>query len=244
MKDAMQRNVHQLLDAAVQRGQCDIVQDIATPYACQNILDFYGIPQSDRELLTPWIADYRGLVAGTIGTTVSIPQQLLEALFSVGNLMTYLRRLMQQRCRIPQDDFFQSLITAGNHYEVLQEEDRIINYALLLIVGQDTITHTISTGVLTLLQHAEQLQQCQDDPSLFAQACNEILRYDGPIRLLVRFPTEDVVVGGKHIKAGQQVTLLLSAANHDLTMFSEPHRFNIHRSDPWMFGNSFCTHAS
>jgi cytochrome P450 len=231
MSMAMQRNIHQLLDKSLERGHCDIVQDIANPYAGQNILDFYGIPQADRASLTPWIADYKALIEGKIGAPVSTPRRLLQALFSIGNLMNYFRRLIEQRTHAPEDDFLQSLITASEQYAFLQEDDRLINYALLLIIGQETITHTITNGINALLCHREQLQHCLDDPSLFLQAINEILRYDGPIQSLTRFAKEDMVVGGKQIKVGQRIILSVSAANRDPALFHEPQRFDIYRSE-------------
>ena len=55
------------------------------------------------------------------------------------------------------------------------------------------------------------------------------MRWDGPTNGLVRVAARDIEIGGKTIKEGQRVFLMINAANRDAEMFPEPDRFDITR---------------
>ncbi len=232
--DAFSSRIQQCMDRVLvslqRKGELEVIREVAYPFTSRCMLDLFGIAEEDRQQCSQWTRDYMDLVEGNIDA----PKKLVQALFSVGELVSYLRKIIAQRGKHPKDDFLQALIRTQEQEGILQsgllhEEDLLINYALLLIVGQKTVVHTISNGLLALLQHPEQLQQLKDDPTLFAPAITEILRYDGPVKILVRFAREDCEIGGKSMKAGQRIIASTSAANRDPEYFSEPDTFDMHR---------------
>jgi hypothetical protein len=101
--------------------------------------------------------------------------------------------------------------------------------ALMLFAGHETTTTLISSGMLALLENPDQLELLRDDPSLADKAVEEMLRYDGPIKVLIRWVTQDTRLGGEEIKAGERVYLLLQAANRDSEKFADADRFDIQR---------------
>jgi cytochrome P450 len=100
----------------------------------------------------------------------------------------------------------------------------------MLFAGHETTTTLISTGVVTLLQHPEQLAALKaDSQGLTATTVEEILRYEGAIKVLIRWVTEDFELRGKRIEAGQRVYLLPGSANRDPERFSDPDVVDIAR---------------
>lgn len=89
----------------------------------------------------------------------------------------------------------------------------------------------IGNGTLALLRNPEQLARLRDDPSIAPDAVEELLRYESPVQLVIRFPREDVVVRDKLIPKGARVMLLLGAANHDPARFADPDVLDLGRGD-------------
>ena len=115
---------------------------------------------------------------------------------------------------------------------MLNEEELDANVMLLLAAGHETTTNLIGNGLLALLQHPDQLQKLRDDPAaLVERAVEELLRYNSSIQGTVRLATEDLELGGKQIRAGQFVVLLLGAANRDPAQFSDPDRLDVTRDE-------------
>src|ERR1019366_1438669 len=91
--------------------------------------------------------------------------------------------------------------------------------------------HLLSNGLLALLRNPDQLARWKDNPALAPYAVAELLRYDSPIKLNVRHPTEDIEIEGKRLEAGQEVIMLLGSANHDPDQFAHPDQLDLGRAE-------------
>jgi len=89
----------------------------------------------------------------------------------------------------------------------------------------------IGNGLLTVLQHPDQLQELRGDVSLIPSAVEEMLRFESPIQHTARMTTEDLELGGKQIHKRQAVIAVLGAANRDPERFTDPDQFDINRQD-------------
>ena len=122
-----------------------------------------------------------------------------------------------------------ALIAADEGGNFLSEDELLATCTILIQAGHETTANLISNGLLALLNHPDQLAQLRSDPSLAESAVEEILRYNGSVHRLKRTVTEDVEFGGKSLKKGQLVYLVMGSANRDPAVFSEPQSFNILR---------------
>jgi cytochrome P450 len=103
---------------------------------------------------------------------------------------------------------------------------------LLLVAGFETTANLIGNGVLALLEHPEQLELLRSKPHLAGQAIEEILRWNGPIKMapVLRFTTCDMRIGDATVPGGGEAVLLsYGAGNRDPARFAEPDRFEILR---------------
>ena len=135
----------------------------------------------------------------------------------------------QRRTEAPRDDLT-SLILAGNFGDgPMSDLEFGIFFVQLVTAGNDTTKTMLSAGLLALLQHPEQMAEVRADVSLLPGAVEEILRYENPLHYFRRTATADSVLHGTEIAAGDKVLMYYTSANRDETVFTDPHRFDIHR---------------
>ena len=104
--------------------------------------------------------------------------------------------------------------------------------ALMLFAGHETTTTTITSAVLKLLiADPDQLALLRADPRrLAARRVEEVLRFEGAIKVLHRWVIEDLEIRGRQIAPGDRVLLVPAAANRDPEKFADPDRVDITRS--------------
>lgn len=111
----------------------------------------------------------------------------------------------------------------------LTDQELIATCVLLLVAGHETTVNLIGNVVRLLLQHPEQLARLREHPELAASAIEEALRFESPVQSTGRIAARDFELGGKTIRRGQNVNVLLGAANRDPDQFRDPERFDIAR---------------
>ncbi len=114
----------------------------------------------------------------------------------------------------------------------------------MITAGNDTTVTMIVGGIWALLQHPDQLAELRADPSLIPGAVEEILRWRNPLHYFRRTATEDTVLSGTQIAAGDKVAMYYTSANRDEKVFADPQAFDIHRNpNPQLsfgIGEHFC----
>lgn len=222
-----QRIVDGVLDR-VRETQCmDVIRDLAYPLPVIVIAEMLGLPVEDRERLKGWSDDLAGFVG-----QFDFPREKLPRLArSLVELKAYLGEVAAERRRRPGSDLISGLLAAEEKGDVLDKEELLANCVLLLFAGHETTTELIGNGLTALLRHPEQLAKLRADPSLIGSAVEELLRYDSPAQITVRAAREDLETGGKRIREGESVILMLGAANRDPGQFPEPDRLEIARRE-------------
>jgi cytochrome P450 len=203
------------------------------------IAELLGIPPADRRLFHAWSADLVQLLDPLQGNGgLGPPRRANHELFA------YFKPLLAERRANPRDDLLSAMIAAETDGESLSELDLLALSTLLLVAGHETTANLIANAVIALLRHPDERKRLQDDPELITSAVDEFLRYDGPIQLTDRAVREDCEIGGRQIRKGQVVAVVLAAANRDPDRFSDPDRLDLGRSDNHHLafgqGNHFC----
>jgi cytochrome P450 len=103
-------------------------------------------------------------------------------------------------------------------------------FVQLVTAGNDTTKTMLSSGLLALLQHPDQLAELRADPTLVADAVEEILRWANPLHYFRRTATVDTELSGQAIAAGDKVAMYYTSANRDEAVFEDPQRFDVHRT--------------
>jgi len=157
--------------------------------------------------------------------------------------------IADRRAKPPQDDLVSILCHAEIDGEKLDDESLVQETLLILIGGDETTRHVISTGMLALMEHPDQRAILAGaDAATMTTGVEELLRWVTPIKNMSRTVTRDVEVGGQVLHEDDQLILLYPSANRDAAVFDDPYTLNVRR-DPnphlaFGFGTHFCLGAS
>lgn len=219
--------VESCLDRVAERGEMDIVADLALPVPSTLICEMMGVPLADREKFTQWTAEAtHGLAAGMA------PPEVLDRAREAGlALAAYFESLIAERRANLRDDILSGLIRAQEEGDSLSPGELISQAIGLLIAGFETTIGLIANGARAFVTHPDQIAALRANPELIAGAVDECLRFESPIVLTVRILHEDAEFGGKLIPCDAIVWGLLAAANRDPARFPDPDRFDITRCD-------------
>jgi len=232
MRPHIKRLLEGLLDDQQAAGRMDVMRDVAYPLPATVIMELLGLPLERRPQFKQWSSD----VFATIGVVRRDSEVMTKGLEGLEQAADFLRHFHDQIEKEPKGDLFTALAMVVEEGNRLSREELYANILMLLSAGQETTTNLIGNGTFALLTHPDQMQKLRDDPTLIANAVEEMLRYDNPAQVAYRVAAEDVEVGSKTIRRGEIVNLLLGAANRDPEHFRDPDRFDITRPEIHQIG--------
>ena len=229
-----------LLERVVERGEFDFIGEFAGPLPALVIMDMLGVP---RDAL-PRVKRLSDDMALFIGSSRMSAEKYDIAEAATREMAAYFRDMIAARRAEARDDLLSELVHLDEAGDRLNEDELIATCILLLFAGHETTTHHIANGLRALLQFPHALRGLREDPSLAADAVEELLRFDGPNGAQVRIVREAQTLHGKHLKPGDRVFILLNAANRDPRAYAEPDRVDLRRNGPphlaFGFGQHIC----
>ena len=217
----------ELVDAmAAQQGPVDLVQSFAYPLPVRVICALLGVPPEDEAIFTDWSRGIARSVDPSILRTPAIDAGIAEAR---AGLRAYLGDLLAARRRTPGDDLLSALAAVDADGDRITSREVVALAQLLLVAGHETTVNLIGNGMLALLRAPDQLALLRRSPELVGPAVDEFLRFDGPVQITQRVVIKDMEVVGCPVKGGDEIMLVLGAANRDPAAFPEPHRLDVTR---------------
>lgn len=210
---------HDLIDQ-FPAGEFDLLEHFAQKLPVIIIARLLGVPEAKAPQLLAWSnAMVRMYMAGRSCADEDAAARAAQA-FS-----DYLRGYVEERRTRPADDLITLLIAAEEDGERLSTSELITTCILLLNAGHEATVHTIGNGVKAALESGLRPENVDD-------FCEEILRFDPPLHMFTRYAMEDVEAFGHSFARGDEVGLLLGAANHDPDIYTDPARFDPARRGP------------
>ena len=176
----------------------ELIGDLAFPLPFAVISEMLGMPETDSAQLREW--------SGTLVRSLEpiVDPELIRAIAQAGDRMRdFTAEAISWKRRQPGDDLLSALIAAEEGGDVLSDDELIDQVMLLYIAGHETTVNLIGNGTLALLRRPAQLELLRADPSLDANAVEELLRYDPPVQMTRRITLEDVEIGGQVIEAAR-----------------------------------------
>ncbi|MGA1244130.1 MAG: cytochrome P450 [Ilumatobacteraceae bacterium] len=248
LRPRVQQLVDDVLDRAASQGGFELVDELAFPIPFQVISDLLDMPTNRADELRDW---------SQIITLALEPTATLEYLdrgdAAFAELIPYLIDVVESRRRSPGDDLLSALLAVEDQGDTLSMPELMSFVVLLYIAGHETTVNLIGNSVNALLNHPDQLAAWHADPSIGSRAVDECLRFDGPVQQTVRVPMVPVTYQGLDgpivVDPGTIVTTVLGAADHDPTVFADPHslrldRPNANRHVAFAAGIHYCLGAS
>ncbi len=222
-RERIQTITNDLLDAVQDKGEMDLVDDLAFPLPIIVITEMLGIPPEDRLKFRAW--------SNSVIEASGNPEEFRKQREKLREFQEYLRFLSNEKRNHLSDDLLSLLIRTEEAGDKLSEGELISMVFLLLVAGHETTVNLISNGALALMTHPEQMQALREHPGMLKPAIEEFLRFHGPLMTATqRWANEDVELAGKLIRKSDYVVVILASANHDPAAFHNPDDLDITRS--------------
>ena len=208
---------HDLIDA-LPAGAFDLLPSFAQKLPVIVIARLLGVPESMADDLLRWSNAMVGMYMA--GRTRAMEDRAIAATL---DFTAFLKGYVEARRADPRDDLITHLIAAEMEGDRLSTDELIATCILLLNAGHEATVHTIGNGVKALLE--TKTPRTALTPDHIEATVEEILRFDPALHLFTRWCYEDVEVMGQTFRRGDQIGLLLAAANRDPGQWDRPAQF-------------------
>ena len=218
-----------LIDAIIEKGECDFVRDLAAPLPLGIICDMMGIPESQNQ----FVFEQTNVILGLSDPEYVAPgTNPLHRRAHVGQGAH--RADERARRRAPRasrrNDLTSQLLNAEIDGETLTDQEIASFFVLLVVAGNETTRNAISHGMKALCDHPDERRKWAAD---FEGVAPDGGRGDRALGVAVihfrRTCTQDTELGGQKLRAGEKIVLWYNSANRDEGVFADPYRFDVTR---------------
>lgn len=223
----IEANARELIDPIREAGTADLVEDFATHFPINVIVDMLALDKAEHPRFHAWytaIVAYFGNLAQDPGVTAAGHRTRDE-------FAAYMIPVIQERREHPGGDLLSILCSAEIDGTRMTDQDIKSFISILFSAGGETTDKAISGLFGNLLAHPAQLAAVREDRQLVPQALAETLRFTPPVQMIMRETAEDVELSGGVVPAGATVNCLIGAGNRDAGRFADPETFDIFRTD-------------
>ncbi|MDC0737379.1 cytochrome P450 [Cognatishimia sp. SS12] len=220
----------------------DLIDLYASEIPVIVIARLLGVPEDMRSQLLSWSHAMVGMYQAA-----RTPEMEYAAAEAAQAFSDFLRGYIDLRRSQPGDDLISELIAAEEDGTQLSTEELISTCILLLNAGHEASVHTLGNAVKTLLETGADPARLLTNDRV-ATTVEELIRYDPPLHMFTRYAYDTIEVNGVTLKPGDQIALMLGAANRDPAMWEAPGRFNpdrpIQTNMAFGAGRHFCIGAA
>ncbi|BDT92573.1 cytochrome P450 [Nocardia sputorum] len=219
LRAALTERAARIVHEAKKSGSGDFVEQVACELPLQAIAELLGVPQADRRKLFDWSNQMLNYDDPEYGDPAMASTEILG----------YAWNMAEQRRACPVGDIVSELVHADVDGEALGSDEFGFFVILLAVAGNETTRNAITHGMKAFVDHPEQWEVYRQQRPRTAP--DEIVRWATPVTAFQRTATQDLELGGQHIRQGQRLGLFYSSANFDEAGFTDPFTFDVLR-DP------------
>jgi unspecific monooxygenase len=227
LRPAIEALAHRLIDGFEGQGQAELISAFATPLPATVIAEMMGLPAAEGAQLVAWSNDMVRMY-----THAPSRAEAERANASARDFAAFVREEAAARRHSPGEDLLSVLVSAQDDGARLSPDELVSSVILILNAGHEATVHQAGNAVRTILGQAGDPRQLFATPQEATATVEECLRFDAPLHMFTRHVYEPVELPhGPVLRPGDQIGLLLAAANRDPAAFAEPHRFAPGRAD-------------
>jgi len=215
---------HSLIDRIEADGEAELISAYAAPIPVIVIAELLGVPADRADDLLDW--SHKMVAMYQFGRTREQEDAAVAATLAFS---AFLRGYIAERRGKPADDLISTLIAAEEAGDKLTEDELVAACIQLLNAGHEATVHATGNGVKAILESGLAPEALFGTEAASAASVEECLRYDPPLHLFARYALEDLDYRGLTLRKGEQVGLMIGAANRDPVRFVEAGRFDPQR---------------
>lgn len=217
-----------MLDAVDDDPEPDLFAALNAPLPIHTISVMLGIPKESW----PLTVDVSNALVDYLNPIPMEPWDAAEVDRLIGEGAALLNELAESRQAEPQDDLMSALVHASSDEGKLSRFEVVAMAMFLMFAGHETTSGSLGLAMHHLAQNPDQRRLVMDDPSLWPNAVEELLRFDPPLHVDPRAAKRDIEIGGIEIAAGKRVLVMLAAANRDPLRYDRPNELLVDRENP------------
>jgi cytochrome P450 len=235
MRPHIQEMVDHYLSEMIGNGPpADLVHDYALPVPSMVIALLLGVPPEDLGLFQR-------------ETTVGLDQKSTDEqkAQAMAAMFAYIQELVLRKEREPGDDLISRLVTEYVATGQTNHATAAMTSVIMMQAGHETTANMLALGTVVLLQHPDVFERLgqSDDPDVIANIVEELMRYLSIVQSQVdRVATEDLMIGGQLVRAGEFVMMNLLAGNWDAEFVKDPENFDVDRNTRGHLGFGYGGH--
>jgi unspecific monooxygenase len=227
LRPMIEKLANDLIDRIEREGHADLLPAFATPIPVTVIAEMLGVPTSMNDRLLDW--SHRMVAMHMHGRTHEVE---VNANAAAREFSDFLRGYVEKRRRKPGDDIISVLIAARDGEEKLSDAELISSVIQLLNAGHEATVHQTGNGVRAIVAQGGDPRRFFATQEQTVATAEECLRFDAPLHMFRRYAYDRTEVApGVTVNAGEQIGLILGAANHDPAAFASPGKFDPSRAD-------------
>lgn len=216
MEPEIQSTVDGLIDEFIDRGEADLVTELAVPLPLSVITQLYSLDSRQADDIREYSLEFLEHASDAKGREV------------MDRVCAYWTKIFQDRRAEPRGDFISELLRTNE--EIGADDETLANMMFILTyAGHDSTALGLGNTLLYLAEHPDVQRRLIDNPKLITTAVDEILRYETPLHWFPRQLTADTCFAGRQMKQGERVILNFASANRDSEIFDSPDEVVIDR---------------
>lgn len=226
------------IEAAFVDDEFDFVDKISADFPIQVLARLLDVPREDTPQLIAWGNEFVGNTDPEFATVLLDSEESEKYKHlpfrspTVQEVWDYGNALKREREGGVGKDLISILANKMPEDGVPLSEHDFNNYfTLLVIAGNETTRHAISSSMLGLMEQRDQLELLQAQPELIPNAVEELLRWASPVYHFRRTATRDVALGDKEVKEGDKVVMWFASGNRDEDVFENPYKIDVTRQN-------------
>ena len=224
MEALIRERTCEVLDSLPEGETFDWVDTVSIELTTRMLATLFDFPYEDRAKLTRW-SDVATAVPG--GGVIDTEEQRREELIEC---LVCFTQIWEDRKKNPTGDLV-SMLAHGEETKDMEPMEFLGNLILLIVGGNDTTRNSMSGGVLALNQYPSEFEKLKNDHSLIPNMVAEVIRWQTPLAYMRRTANNDCEVGGKQIKAGDQMLMWYLSGNRDEDVFERGEELIIDREN-------------
>jgi cytochrome P450 len=214
LEEPIARLVNDLIDEFVDDDEIDFTAQFSIPFPSQVFLTMFGLPMEE---LPRFLKMKDGIIRPNhvVGKEIGHPDTDAYQQATADSIYEYFEGLLDERASVRRNDLVSHFLDAEVDGDRLSRDDILDICFLFLIAGLDTVSASLDCFFGYLAGHPEDRRKFVENPDSIPQVVEELLRWETQVMGTARVATRDAEVAGLHVQAGEQVMVLLGAANLD-----------------------------
>lgn len=219
-------NVDRLLAPVLDRGEGDLMRDLAIPLPLIVIAGLIGVDVKEWPLFRKW-SDTFLLATGNLNPSESDYEAMVAMKLEFDR---YIMDVVGQRRAQRGDDLIQDLIDFNeNANDPLSIDEFLWIMKIVLTGGNETTAKQLGNALMVLVERPKWQERLRAEPSAIPAFAEESLRLEPSVQGTFRLALRDTTIGDAAVPKGSVILLNFNNSNRDGGVFPDPDEIRLDR---------------